>query len=699
MSQPPGLLEELKRRKVFRVAVVYAATAFVVLQAADIMLPSLGVPAWALSFLVAVVLLGFPIALVLAWALELTPDGVKVTRPRDEVTTDEPPPSLLGRRTVFAAALLVVLGVGIGAGWFLRPVGGPTPSAPPSLTDESMHPDKSVAVLPFADLSQAGDQVWFVDGLTEEILNSLARLPELKVSARTSSFQFRQPDRDIRAIAEALDVANVVEGSVRRIDEQLRVRVQLIRAADGFHLWSNTYDRTTDDLFEVQRDVAEKIAVTLDVFLDSAKRDRMFASGTRDVEAFQAFLKGRSLFDRAHAGEPGVTLWDANEEFERALALDPEYFAAAITHHDAFAHYLMDGPESDLLEEPRGRGPSSEVAARQRLLADLDHAADHAHTPTERIVAQLNKTFFSPEWTRMPGLIEQLPEESAMEETSTFDIWLTVILSLNGEWEALRNLSDHDIETNPLHGGIWSSRAVMLGSLDEFHLAEDAIERGRTTAGDHPWLHDDELFLAIARRDRETVLTLLRRSAPILTPAQREWRAVYLAAVEGDYDRAKELAEEIDAREPWPQVQLLLVYHETGDLARARLLTARIDDLAAGPAILARTISLSHNMLFFDIADAPNFAARLAEAEIEPARFRRMPRLSVANEQVTGPPTGSVREKWREGLALDRAQTPESVPGRGGVCSHRLRRPAGGRHHAAQSGCAPPARGHHRTLA
>ncbi len=627
-----NLFAELKRRKVFRVALVYAATAFAVLQGADIMLPNLGVPDWAMRFLVAAVLLGFPIALVLAWALELKPDGGIQRTASTEIGPTEPP-ALLGRRTLIVSGFLVAVGVGLSAGWLLRPFGAATDPVASAESSDGQAADKSVAVLPFADLSQAGDQAWFVDGLTEEILNSLARLPELKVSARTSSFQFRQPDRDIRAIARALDVANVVEGSVRRIDEQLRVTVQLIRAADGFHLWSDTYDRTTDDLFEVQRDVAEKIAVTLDVFLDSAKRDRMFASGTRDVEAFQAFLKGRSLFDRAHASEPGVSLWDANEEFERALALDPEYFAAAITHHDAFAHYLMDGPESDYLEDPRGRGPSSEVEARQRLLADLDHAADNAHTPTERIVAQLNKTFFSPEWTRMPGLIEQLHERGALEETSTFDIWLTVILSLNGELEALRNVSDHDVKTNPLHAGIWSSRAAMLGSLDEFQLAEDAIERGRSMAGDHPWLHDDELFLAIARRDRETVLTLLRRSAPILTPTQREWRAAYLAAVAGDYDRAKELAEEIDAREPWPEEPLLLVYHETGDLARARLLTARIDDLAAGPAILARTISLSHNMLFFDIADAPNFAARLAEAGIDPARFRRMPRLSVSRRE------------------------------------------------------------------
>ena len=622
MSQAASLWTELKRRNVFRVAAAYAVVAWLLVQVGDIAADSLGFPEWFMPMLFVLLGLGFPVALILSWAYELTPEGVKKAA---EVAPAESVALKTGKRIdrLIVVALLAVIAIlVVERVWF---AGRDTDGAPNLAVV-----DKSVAVLPFADLSRTGDQAWFVDGLTEEILNSLARLPELKVSARTSSFRFREPDRDIRAIAEALDVANVVEGSVRRIDERLRVTVKLIRAADGLQFWSESYDRTTEDLFEVQRDVAEKIALTLDVFLDATKRERMFATGTHDVEAFEAYLKGRSLLDRAHASEPGVSLWDANEELERAMALDPEYVAPAIAHHDAYAHYLMDGPESDYLENSRGRGPMSDEEALDRLLADLDRAISNARTPTERIVGQLTKEYFSPTWSRMPGLLKQLRDESAIEEASALDIWLTVILSFNGELEMLRSIYDYKIETDPLHAGNWSSRAAMLSVFGEFDAAEDAIERGRATAGDHPWLHEDELLLAIARRDRGTVLTLLQRPAAILTPQQRDWRAAYLAAVEGDYDRAEELAEEVDAREPWPQEQLLLVYHETGDLARARELTARIDNLAAGPTILARTISLSHNMLFFDIADAPNFSTRLAEADIDPASFRPMPRLSVA---------------------------------------------------------------------
>ena len=169
----------------------------------------------------------------------------------------------------------------------------------------------------------------------------------------------------------------------------------------------------------------------------------------------------------------------------------------------------------------------------------------------------------------------------------------------------------------------------MFSALGEFEAAEDAIKRGRAMAGDHPWLDDDELFLAILRRDKAAVLALLRRPVP----QGREWRAAYLAAVEGDYERATALAEKIDAEHPWPQEQLLIVYKETGDVARASALPKRIDDLAAGPTMLGRTTVISHSMLLFDLTNAPNFAARLAEARIDPARFRPMPRFSAGTEE------------------------------------------------------------------
>jgi TolB-like protein/DNA-binding winged helix-turn-helix (wHTH) protein len=204
--------------------------------------------------------------------------------------------------------------------------------------------EKSVAVLPFDDLSADGAQTWLADGLAEQILNSLAQLPELHVTARTSSFQFRDEARDVREIATRLGVANLLEGSVQSVDDKLRVTARLVRAQDGRQLWSNHYEGATDDLFVFQRDVAESVAVALDIVLDESRRTAMFASGTQDVEAFREYQEGWRIYGLVHAGQTQQTLWDANRHFERAMDLDPRFALAAVGRTDAFTHFLVQPP-------------------------------------------------------------------------------------------------------------------------------------------------------------------------------------------------------------------------------------------------------------------------------------------------------------------------------------------------------------------
>src|SRR6056297_1855717 len=288
---------ELKRRKVVRVAVVYAATAFAVLQGADIMLPQMGVPEWGLSLVVALIVLGFPIALVLGWALELTPEGIKRTEATPSESSEAATPALLGKRTLFASALLVVLGLGIGAGWFLRPVGAPEAipaeeSAAAPVATATAVADKTIAVLPFADFSPARDHESFADGLTEETLNALARTPDLLVTARTSSFRYKDSTLDVPQIAAELGVAHVLEGSIRSTPQRIRVTAQLIRAADGFHLWSQTYDRDPADMIEIQEDLARNIALAMETTMDPQALSDMARVGTRSVEAYQAYIRG-----------------------------------------------------------------------------------------------------------------------------------------------------------------------------------------------------------------------------------------------------------------------------------------------------------------------------------------------------------------------------------------------------------------------
>jgi TolB-like protein len=328
-----SLFEELKRRKVVRVAVVYAATAFAVLQAADIMLPQMNVPDWAMGLLVAFVVFGFPIALVLAWALEVTPDGIKRTEDAPAETSDATP-ALLGKRTVFAAALLVVLGVGIGAGWFLRPAAeSPSGSAPaaslaPAAAENAAPPAfslgpvaKSIAVLPFVNMSADAENEYFADGISEELLNVLVKVEDIGVASRTSSFAFKGRELGAAVIARELNVNHILEGSVRKSGNRVRITAQLIDALEDRHLWSETYDRELTDIFAIQDEIANAIVAALRGTLGAGEAQRAVTvrADTDNMDAYQRYLKARELFLARTALDESVRL------FEEVVAMDPEF--------------------------------------------------------------------------------------------------------------------------------------------------------------------------------------------------------------------------------------------------------------------------------------------------------------------------------------------------------------------------------------
>ena len=216
---------ELRRRHVFKVAATYAVTGWVVAQVAEFLLESFLAPEWILQALIIVLILGFPIAVVLAWAFELTPDGVQRDNPIDEV-----PSPAIARQTAELPKIF---------------------------------PDQSIAVLPFADMSPDRDQEYFSDGLTEELLNLLAKVSGLHVASRTSAFSFKGKQEDIRDIADKLCVKHVLEGSVRKSGDQLRITAQLIKARDGYHLWSETYNRSLENVFAIQDEIARAVVEAL----------------------------------------------------------------------------------------------------------------------------------------------------------------------------------------------------------------------------------------------------------------------------------------------------------------------------------------------------------------------------------------------------------------------------------------------------
>ena len=239
-----SLFKQLNRRNVIRVAALYVVVSWVILQVADVLVDAYELPNWSMRLLIAILLLGFPLALALSWIFELTPEGVL----RESEIAEGSNRRFASRKLNVAIVIILTLGIGIVA--FERIIPEDVPA-------------RSIAVLPFVNMSDDPGNEYFSEGLSEELLNMLAGIEQLRVTARTSSFAFKNEEIDIPTIAQQLNVANVLEGSVRRSGDQIRITAQLIDAASGYHLWSETYERTLDDIFEVQDEIAASVVDAL----------------------------------------------------------------------------------------------------------------------------------------------------------------------------------------------------------------------------------------------------------------------------------------------------------------------------------------------------------------------------------------------------------------------------------------------------
>jgi TolB-like protein/Flp pilus assembly protein TadD len=316
-----NIFSELKRRNVIRVGLAYVVTAWLLLQVTDVVLNNIEAPEWVFQAIMLVLAIGFPIALLFAWAYEMTPEGLKKEKDVDRSQSITP---VTGRKLDFIIIGMLVLALG----YFLwERQSYVTPSAELTSATAGSTLKRSIAVLPFINMSSDQDQEWFADGLTEEILNALARMPDLLVAARTSSFGFKGSTLPIQKIADTLGVAHVLEGSVRRGADRLRVTAQLIRANDGFHLWSETYDRSSDDVIAIQEDVAIAIANALETAMDPEALEQMVSAGTSSVPAYEAYLEALAYQARSiQSGDEQFTL-NQRTALERAQKLDPEFAA------------------------------------------------------------------------------------------------------------------------------------------------------------------------------------------------------------------------------------------------------------------------------------------------------------------------------------------------------------------------------------
>ena len=313
---------ELKRRNVYRVAIAYVVAAWFLLEFTGTVVPILGLPGWVPRLIFLLLVIGLVPSLIAAWALELTPEGIKLEKDVDRSKSET---AQTGRKLNFfiiGTLALIIVGLGVERA-FIAEVDEPTP-----ITVIVAEPDKSVAVMPFLDLSKAGNQEWFADGLAEEIMNVLARTPDLMVSSRTSAFAYKSSDKDVSTIARELGVVHILEGSIRGTGERVRVTAQLIRAADDFHVWSQTYDRDVEDVIGIQEDIALRIASALQTTMDPEALQDMIRVGTRSVRAYQAYILGLSLKGRSRRTANMSYYLDAYEQFELARSIDPRFAAA-----------------------------------------------------------------------------------------------------------------------------------------------------------------------------------------------------------------------------------------------------------------------------------------------------------------------------------------------------------------------------------
>ncbi len=358
---PKSFFGELKRRNVYKVAVVYAIVGWLLVQIATQVFPFLEIPNWVVRLVIALVVIGFPIALVIAWAFEATPEGIK----RTEVADAMPVSAAIGRKkhawiyvVVIAAAISVTL-------FFLgRYTAGnkSVASAPNEL------PTKSIAVLPFDNLSRDPDNAYFCEGVQDEILTRLAKVADLKVISRTSTQRFKSAPENLPEIAKKLGVMHILEGSVQKASDQVRVNVQLINALTDAHLWADTYDRKLTDIFAVESEIAKTIAETLRARLTGSEKSSIAKRPTVNPEAYELYLKGRFFWNK----RTGDDLRKSIEYLKQAIAKDPGYALAYAALADSYGLLRFYGGAS-----PAESVVPAEAAAKKAL--ELDDSLAEAH--------------------------------------------------------------------------------------------------------------------------------------------------------------------------------------------------------------------------------------------------------------------------------------------------------------------------------
>jgi adenylate cyclase len=449
-DRPPSFLDELKRRRVVRVGVVYGAVAYAVLEVTDILIGTFGLPEALQSGIGVAVLAGFPIALVLGWAFDVTPEGIQRTEALASADTSTSSSSWITVRSLGAAGLFLV--VGLGAGWLTGRAGAATGS------DGAI---RSIAVLPFEDLSPDGDQAYFADGIAEELLNVLTRNDQLCVAARTSAFAMGRSGATIAEVGEALGVESVVEGSVRKAGDNVRITAQLIQVSDGFHLWSETYEGDLEDIFALQDRISLAIAEELQVELGMDRSDgSLKAQPQVDLQAYDLFLRARPLL----ASRLPLSIREAIELLTRAIDIDPSFVAGHAKLGEAYT--LL--PVYDGTALPHDYIPLGKVMADRAIDLDPSHPDGWA---VRGLIGWAYDWDFPQAELELARAIELSPGHASAHN------WRGVLLQSMGRPEAMRESCETAMELDPLYNISLLCQARALWYIGDLEGSKLVYER------------------------------------------------------------------------------------------------------------------------------------------------------------------------------------------------------------------------------
>ena len=611
-----SLVAELKRRNVFRVAAAYIIVAWVIAQVAEFAFENFGAPDWVLRSVVVLLLLGLPLAIFFAWAFEMTPEGIKreVEVDRSKSIVDK-----TGRKLdrMIIAVLLIAVGWFAFDKFYTRGAAEQPAEQVAEAGIEATQAEKSVAVLPFVAMSSGPDDEYFADGLTEEILNSLAQLPELLVTARTSAFSFKGEEIPIQEIAQALGVNHIVEGSVRRSGERLRVTAQLIRAEDGFHLWSENYDSTATDTIAVQENIAEQIASVMDVVLDQKKREAMRKAGLRDVEAFTLYQKGLEFYANAH-GEIDIIdgLRQANSYFEQVIERVPTYAPVYIDHSDLFVHILSDAAadvyQAELTDE--------EIAdAYPTILADYAAAKKYATSDAERIMADLDLAYIGEDWRGIDSRMQRAVNERGCLTGN----WIQIVAPVFGHAEGYLEHAKRVLACDPQSSASWFNVARTTMRLGDTEKALSLAQEGMQTAPGS-WLATTLVRALVAEGQ---YVEARKQIANIQIPEVALSFEVLIAAAQADQAEFERVAAELREVTTSGAYWLAMASAWGGRRDITNQTVADIDKHLFGPVTLSQLVLWCGCGAPFDLEFAPNFAARIDDGGLPwpPEPFMEFP--------------------------------------------------------------------------